>query len=192
MAAHDRGGARSLVSQHDGAALCNSLPLELAMPVAVRARLRVFARCLGIPDPVRRYVSRIADGQRVIVGRIAQGFDDLECDRFLPLQAVRVDRIHDVERKRLRHLLREPHPFIEVAADLDDERAMHHRLRELSERNLSLRDEHEARDSRPSGIGSRGCRCVARRSANDGPGAAFNGLGDRHRHAAVLERSRRV
>ena len=46
---------------------------------------------------------------------------------------------------------------VEIAADLDDHRSVHHRLRELAQRDLAFRDQHEARNPGACRV-SRRCR----------------------------------
>jgi len=122
----------------------------------------------------------------MVVRRIPQRLDHLERHRLLPLQPVRVDRVHDVERERLRYLLHQAHALIEIATNLNHDGAMHHGLRKLPQRNLAFRDQHETRDFRARGVGRRGCRGIARRRTNDRSRALLDRAGHGHRHAAEL------
>ena len=77
---------------------------------------------------MRRNVACVTDRQDVIVRAFAQSLKDFESNGFLSLQAIRIDRIDDIERQGSSHFLHEAHAIIEVATYLDDHRSMHHRL----------------------------------------------------------------
>ncbi len=92
----------------------------------------------------------------------------------------------------LLHVAHQVEGLIEVALDLDDARAVHHRLRQLAERDLALRHDDEGADAGARRVRRRRRRRVARRRADDRLGALGERPRDRDRHAAVLERPGRV
>ena len=56
---------------------------------------------LGVPAPVRGDVARVADRERVHVGRLAERVADLERRGLLALDAHRVDRVDQPDRREL-------------------------------------------------------------------------------------------
>ena len=128
----------------------------------------------------------------MIIGRAAQFLDDLEGRGFLSLQAIGIDGVDDRDRRLMRHLFHEFHAGVEVALNLDHDRTMDHRLRQFAERDLAVRDDHEAGDAGTRGIGRRCRRGVAGRGTDDGTAARFHRLGHGQGHAAVLEGTRRI
>src|SRR5207245_803547 len=58
--------------------------------------LRALARRMVLfePDPVGGDIARVADRQRVKIGRIAQVVDDLEGGRLLPIQPEGIHRVY--------------------------------------------------------------------------------------------------
>ena len=134
-------------------------------------------------------VARVAHRQAVVVRGAAELFDDFEGRGFLTLQAEGVDRVHDGHRRLLGHLLDQFHALVEVAADLHDHGAVHHRLGQFAHGDLTFRDDHEGGDAGAGGVGRRRRGGVAGGRADDGIAALFHRLGHRHGHAPVLERS---
>jgi hypothetical protein len=127
------------------------------------------------------------------VRRDAEGVDDLERGGLLPLDAKRVDRVDEGDGGIVGgELAGQLQAVVEVAIDLNDLRAVHDRLGKLAHRDLALRHQHRAGDARPRGIGSGRRRGVAGGRTEHGLLTAGDGLGHRHRHAAVFERTRRI
>ena len=134
-------------------------------------------------------VARVAHRQAVVVGGAAELFDDFEGRGFLALQTEGIHRVHDGHRRFLGHLLDQFHALVEVAANLHDHGAVHHRLGQFAHGDLTFRDDHERGDTGTGGVGRRRRRGVAGGGADDGVAALFHRLGHRHGHAPVLERS---
>ena len=112
---------------------------------------------------------------------------------FCPSMRIRVDGVDQRDGREVGgELAGQLQAVVEVAVDLDDLRAVHDRLRELAHRDLALRDQHRAGDAGAGRIRRGRRRRVARRRAQHGLLAAGHRFGDGHRHAAVLERARRV
>ena len=101
VAEHDRRAARGLEAEHPGQ-LRGHAALELLAVAAV----------------VRGVVARVADGNEVEVRRIAQHLDDLEGGRLLALDAVGVDRVHEVHGVVLGEVARDVEAVVEVALHL--------------------------------------------------------------------------
>ena len=145
---------------------------------------------LGVSLPVGGDVPRVADRKGMHVRRGAQHVDDFERRRLLALDAHRVDRVDQRDRREVGgHFAGEFQAVIEVAVNLDDLGAVHNRLRELAHRDLALRYQDRAGDAGARRVGRRRCRGVAGRGAQHGLLAARHRIGDRHRHAPVLERA---
>ena len=178
----DRLGLLDRVAEHDRR---RALGLE---PVEVRPALPVLDEAL----PPGGHVARVADRDRERVGRRAQLVAHLERRGLLALDAVRVDRVHQLDRLALDDLLHELQRLVEVAAQRDHARAVHHRLGELAARDLALRDDHRAAHARARGVGGRARGRVARRGADDRLRPLALRPRDRERHAAVLEAAGRV
>ena len=123
------------------------------------------------------------------VGRVAERVDDLERRRLLALDAVRVDRVDDRDRRPLAQLAHECRGVVEVAADLQHRGAVDERLGQLAERDVALGDEHRARQAGPGRVGGGRRRRVAGERAHHRLGAFLDRLGDGQRHAPVLERA---
>src|SRR4051794_27574011 len=182
----DRGGERLGVqhglAQHEGRRALG-LPTEHAGPARRAPEILV----LGVALPVRGDVAGVADGQAVHVGRVTERLDDLERRGLLALDAEGVDRVHDRHAVDVAECTHDVEGLVEVPADLDDLRAVDERLRELAERDLALGDHDTTGDAGARGVGRGAGRGVAGRRADDDLGALLYGLGDRHRHPAVLE-----
>ena len=131
-------------------------------------------------------------GMKQQVGRVAEGVDDLEGGRLLALDAVRVDGVHERDRVLLADVAREPQGVVEVAADVEDARAVGDRLGQLALRDVAVRDEDVGVEAAVGGVGGGGSAGVAGRGAEDGLGVRLEGLGDGDDHAAVFERARGV
>src|SRR5690606_26693555 len=174
-AARERGGAGGLVADH-----CRGAADDAGIPV------------FAVAHPVRGDVAGVADGQAVVVRGAAEFFNDFERGSFLALQAARVDRVDDGYRRVFGDLLDEFHAFVEVAANLQGDGAVHHRLGQFAHGDLAFRDQHERGDAGARSVGSGGGRGVAGGGTDDGGAALFHGLGHGHGHATVLERAGRV
>ena len=111
---------------------------------------------------------------------------------LLALDAVGVDRVHQLDRVRLGELAGGDQAVVEVAVDLQQRGAVRDRLAQLAHRDLAVRHQHRADHAGARGVGRGRRRRVAGRRADDGLGAAAGRRGHRGRHAAVLERPGRV
>ena len=131
-------------------------------------------------------------GRHVDVRRVAEGVHDLEGSRLLALDARRVDAVDQRDGVVLGELAGQLQAVVEVALDLQQPCAVRQRLRHLAERDLALRHQHGADHPGAHGVGGGGRAGVAGRRADDRVGALLSGLGDRERHAAVLEGAGRV
>src|SRR5690606_35069312 len=174
-AAHERGGAGGLVADHFRGA-------------ADDAGIFVFA----VAHPVRGDVPGVADGQAVVVRGAAEFFNDFEGGGFLALQAERVDRVNDGHRGVLGDLLDEFHAFVKVAANLQGDGAVHHRLGQLAHGDLAFRDQHARGDAGACSVSSGGGGGVAGGATDDVGAGLSHALGHGHGHATVLERAGRV
>ena len=175
LAAHDRRGARRLEAEH----------ARQARGVARGDVLAVAARVCGV-------VARVADGDEVEVGRVAEHLDDLEGAGLLALDAVvvhRVDEVHGVVRGEL---ARDVEAVVEVALHLQELGVVRDRLAQLAHRDLALGHEHGGLDAGVRRVRRGRGRRVAGRGADDDLRAALDGLRDGHGHAAVLEGAGRV
>src|SRR3546814_10266096 len=93
--------------------------------------------------------------------RISDWSSDVCSSDLLTLQTIGVDRVDDRDRRGLADLLDETHAVVEVALDLDHDRAVHDRLREFAEGDLAIRNQYECGDAGPYRVGRGGGRCVA-------------------------------
>ena len=110
-------------------------------------------------------------------------------DRFLPFEAERIDRVHQVDAQPVGDLPDALHGIVEVADDLDRQRPMIERLGELAVGDLARTDED---DRAKSEIGRRavdgqGRRGVARAGTGDSPGRNHASMRERRGHAVVFE-----
>src|SRR6185437_6045091 len=135
----------------------------------------------------------VADGEAVHVGGAAELVADLVGGAGLPGDPGGVDRVdqrgHVVVGGGLAGELQ---AVVEVAVDREDPGPVRHGLRELAQRDLALWHENGAGQARAGGVGGGRRRRVAGGRAQHALLAAGQRVGDRHRHAAVLERARRV
>ncbi|OPZ85156.1 MAG: hypothetical protein BWY76_01527 [bacterium ADurb.Bin429] len=175
MTEHDGRGARRLEAQH------LRRVGRLAQP-----------QVLGIALPVGGDVARVAHRQHVVLRRVAQHVNDLKRGGLLPLDAVRVDGVHQRDGVRLGDLAHETQRVIEIAVNRQHLRAVNHRLREFAQCDIPVRDEHDAAHAGARGVGGGGGGGVAGAGAHHRLRAGLARLADRHRHAAVLERPRRI
>ncbi len=144
---------------------------------------------LLIAAPVGGDVASVADRQEMIIRRFAKFVDDLERSSFLSLDAIRVDRVYDGDffgRADLAHKLQ---GIVEIALDRHHFRAIHEALRHFSNRDFPGGKQDDATDAGTRRVGRRCRGSIAGRCANHRAGPFLHGLGDRHRHATVLERA---
>ena len=141
--------------------------------------------------PVGRDVAGVADRDAQPVD-LAELLVDLERGRLLALEPERVDRVDERDRVAAGELADDLERLVEVAAQRDDARAVHQRLGELARGDLALGTMTAPPMPGPRGVGGQRRGGVARRRADDRLGAVAHGVGHRARHAAVLERARRV
>ena len=138
-----------------------------------------------VTHPVRRNVAGVTDGKAVVIRRTAKFLDNLERGGLLALKAIRIDRVHYRHRCFVRDVLHNLHARVEITLDLDNDSAMDHCLRELAQRDLSLRDDHETGNPGARGIGRGGRRSVACGSANDRAAALLDRLAPEVTHIAA-------
>ena len=86
---------------------------------------------------------------------------DLHRGGLLPFDPERIDRVDQLDLVGRCDVFDNRKSLVEVPLDLDDSRLVHHRLGELAHGDLSSRDEHVYRQSRPGAIGSSGRRRVS-------------------------------
>ena len=152
----------------------------------------------GIPPlakafPVGGDVTGVSHGQGQGVGGTAERFRYLEGGRLLALDAVGVDRVHQRDvAEFFGDPLRKLQGRVEVAFDLDYSGPVGEDLHGLAERDLASRHDHEALHAGPCGVGRRRGRRVSRRGTDAGPAPRGDSPAHGHRHAAILERGRRV
>ena len=123
---------------------------------------------------------------------IAENVDDLEGGRLLPLDAVRVDRVHQGHREVLGQLASDAKTIVEIPEDLNDATAVDDGLGKLASCDLSLGKKHDWGHASPGRVGRRRGRGVARGGTHDCLGTISKRLRHGHRHAPVLEGAGRV
>jgi hypothetical protein len=141
--------------------------------------------------PVGGDVAGVADRQAVDVRGVAEGVDDLEGRRLLPLDAGGVDRVDQLDRVGLGELASHGETVVEVARHLQQRGPVGDRLAELAHRDLAVGHQHGAGHPGLGGIGGRACARVAGGGADDDL-SRRGGHRDGRRHPAVLERPGRV
>ncbi|MFL5874098.1 MAG: hypothetical protein ACJ75T_11605 [Solirubrobacterales bacterium] len=144
------------------------------------------------PAPVGGDIAGVADRDRKRSRRLSQVLDHLEGSRLLTFDPVRIDRVDQLDRVLLGELADDPQGVVEVALQGDDAGAVHQRLGELADRDLSLGDDHRAAHPGARRVGGAAGGGVAGRGADDRLRPTPLGAGDGHRHPPVLERSGRV
>ena len=143
--------------------------------------------------PVGGDISRVSHGQGQGVGGTTERFRYLEGGRLLALDAVGVDRVHQRDvAEFFGDPLRKLQGRVEVAFDLDYSGPVREDLYGLAQRDLARRHDHKALHAGPCGVGRRRGRRVSRRGTDAGPAPRGDGPAHGHRHAAILERGRRV
>ena len=167
-------------------------PCRLEAPHGGRARRGPVGGVLAVALPVGGDVAGVADGQAVDVGGVAQDVDDLERGGLLPLDPVLVDAVDQADRVVDRQLAGQREAVVEVALDLQQLGAVHQRLGQLAGGDLPLWDQDGADQAGAGGVRGGAGAGVAGGGADDRLGALLDGLGDGHRHPAVLERPGRV
>src|SRR5690606_38953465 len=108
--ARDRVGVLDDVAVDDGGA---SRGLEAEHPG--QSGRYAALQLLAVPAEVGRVVARVADGDEVEVRGILEHLDDLERGRLLALDAVVVDRVHEVDGVVLGEVTRDIETVVEVA-----------------------------------------------------------------------------
>ena len=119
----------------------------------------------GLAESAR--VTEVAAGDHDPIGRLpTQGFEDAEHDGLLAFEAERIDAVDEVNAKVFGDFFHAQHGIIEVACDLNGERAVFERLRKLAEGDLAAADEDDRFHQTGHGaIHSERCGGVAGRSA---------------------------
>ncbi len=169
-AAQEGSGTGRLVTHHDGRRVDDAV-------IAV----------LGVALPVGGDVAGVAHRQAVVIGSRLELLHDLEGSGLLPLDAEGVDGVDDGHRGLFGNLLHQAHAVVEVAAQLDGDRAVHHGLGQLAHGDLALGNEHEGSDAGARRIGRRRGGGVAGGGADHRLAPLIHRLGHRHGHATVLE-----
>ena len=166
----ERGSSCGLNAEHPGQLPAPAEVLELLVPLPV---------CGDVP--------RIADGEDMDVGSVAEFLDDLKGSGLLTLDAVGIDRVDDGEVTGLTEFADETEGVVEVAPDGDDGRPVDIGLDHLASGDAAGRKENGALHSGAGGVGGGRCGGISRGGAEDGMGSLLGGLGDCHRHASILE-----
>jgi len=112
---------------------------------------------------------------------------DLEEHGLLPLGAVWVDGVEQVQLPLVGHLPGQGEGVVEVPVDGQDLGAEEKGLRQLAHGDLAGGQEHGALHAGLGGVGRQGCGGVARGCASDDLGSQLLGVGDTHGHPPVLE-----
>src|SRR5579883_135739 len=142
--------------------------------------------------PVGRDVAAVADRKREHVRGAPQRVADLVGRRRLTGDAVRVDGVDERHRVVGRQRPGRIEGGVEPAVDRDRPRAIGERLRDLRARDPAAREENHGLHTGPRRVRRRTGRRVAGRGAQQRARARLDRPGDRHDHAAILERSRGV
>ena len=114
-------------------------------------RLVVFRVAL----PVSRNIAGITHGQEVVVRRVAQNIDNLKCRRFLPFDAIWIQRIDQRYGMFLSDTADNIKRLIEITVDSHDCGTVHYCLRQLAQRDITFRYHDDTiksavgRESRP-------------------------------------------
>ena len=93
------------------------------------------------------------------VGRFAERVADFERRGLLPLDAERVDRVHDGHAAALTELAHDVERVVEAATHRHHLRAVNERLRELAERNVTVGNDDGSNHSRARRVC---CECAGR------------------------------
>ncbi len=122
----------------------------------------------------------------------AARFEYAQHDRLLPFEAERVDAVHEIDAEPVvgrivRQLSHESETVVEIAVNLKRERAVIERLTELAEGDFSATDEDDGLEAGETRIKRHGRGGVAGAGAGDGFGVDHFRMGERGRHAVVLE-----
>ena len=102
-------------------------------------------------------------------GSQAERLEHPEHDRLLAFEAEGVDRVHQVDAQAVGHLADALHRVVEVADDLDRQRAVVERLGELAVGDLARADEDDRLEAEVGGraVDGQGRRGVPRAGAGD-------------------------
>ena len=185
MTGNNRCSTSSLEAPHNRTLGCNRLQ---NLTVTVGVRLRVLLVAL----PVRGNVTRVANRQQVVIGSVTQGVNNLEGTGLLTLNTVGVHRVHQEHRVVLAELASNLQAVVEVAVNLNDVSTVSNRLRQLTHRNLAVRNQHcTAHTSLQSVRSSRSGSVTGRSTHNSLRTVTLSGS-HRAGHTAVLERTGRV
>ncbi|OPY29319.1 MAG: hypothetical protein A4E31_00677 [Methanomassiliicoccales archaeon PtaU1.Bin030] len=178
---------------------------EVPLPRPERLHYGRGARCLDAcqhGDPVDpSQGTPLLEGlvHRPDVGGVAHWEDDavrdlevqlvhyLEGHGLLPLRAVGVDAVEQVQLPLPGQLLHHRQSVVEVAVHHDHLGAVEHGLRQLPGGDLPRGQEHHAPQPPLGGVGRQGRGGVTGGGAPHGPAAQLQGSGHAHGHAAVLE-----
>ena len=108
---------------------------------------------------------------------------------FWPFEAKRIDRIHQIDAEPVGDLPDALHGIVEVADDLDRQRPVIERLRQLAVSDLSRADEDDRAEAEVGrrAVDGQGRRRVAGAGAGDPSSRNHASMGERRGHAVVFE-----
>ena len=175
MAENQGRRATGLKSPHHG-----KRPAQTGVPVLLE------------PHPVGTDVAGVAHGNTQPVRSISQDVHHFEGRRFLSLEPVGVDGVHQGDGIAPRQVLGEGKGLVEVALNGQHFGAVQQSLGQLALGHVAIRNDGKCPQTPTSGIGR--CRCgrIACAGADDGRGPRLLGLADGHGHAPILEAARGV
>ena len=139
-------------------------------------------------------IAQVAAGNHDPVGHLpAQRFQHPIHDRLLPFEAEGVDAVDEIDAELAGDLLHALHGVVEVAGDLHGQGAVVEGLGQLAVGNLAAADEDHGPHQTGRGAEDSERRAgVAGAGAGGAAGADHAGMGERGRHAVVLEAARGV
>src|SRR5579883_395241 len=151
-----------------------------------KSEIAEFAQCFAESGRVAEIAAGQDDPVRRIPVALVQHFED---DRFLALDAKRVDGVEQVDAEAIGQGPHERENLVEVGFHLKRAGAVFERLREFAVRDIAVRDENDGIEAGGAGVRGHGRRGVARGNA----GYAFASQPERLRHTAghavVFERA---
>src|SRR5690349_6646958 len=121
------------------------------------------------------------------VRRLTKRVHDLESESLLSLKAVRIDGVHERDRMCGSNVANQGKGSVEVALDGQHSGAVGYCLGELAKRDLTVRDEDVAFQSRSRRKCGGGGGSVAGGGAHDRLHAGLDCFADGHGHTAVFE-----
>ena len=153
---------------------------------------RAVGRVLRVAHPVRRDVPGVPDRDAVDVGSPAERVAHLERAGLLALEPERVHGVHQRHRVPLGEAAGHVRASSKFPSTSSTRAPWTSVWASLPTATLPSRNEHRAGQPGLRRVGGGRRAGVPGRRAHDRLRALLDGLGDRERHAAVLERTRRV